>query len=253
MARSASSRLARARARTTPPTSGETIISSPACDSAGGCRRDHRRRGNRLSVGMSKKPWIWPACRSMVSTRSAPARVIRLATSLAEIGVRAAGFAVLPGVAEIGHHRRDPPGRRARQRVDADQQLHQVVVGRIAGRLDDEDVLAADVLVDDDEDLVVGEAADLRAWSAARRDRRRSPRRAAGWSCRPAASSCRARPGLQSQFVIARSRRASNDARLSTGFGDVAIQRHRAPCVPWIASPQPVRKDGRLSTPYGSQ
>ena len=32
--------------------------------------------------------WIWLACRSMVSTRSAPAVVIRLATSLAEMGSR---------------------------------------------------------------------------------------------------------------------------------------------------------------------
>ena len=118
---------------------------------------------NRLSVGMSKKPWIWPACRSMVSTRSAPARVIRLATSLAEIGVRGPGFAILPGVAEIGHHRRDALRRGAPQRVDHDQQLHQVVVGRIGGRLDDEGVLAAHVLEDFDEDLVVGEAADLAA------------------------------------------------------------------------------------------
>ena len=47
---------------------------------------------NRLSVGMSKKPWICPACRSSVSTRSAPARVMRLATSLAEIGVRGPGL-----------------------------------------------------------------------------------------------------------------------------------------------------------------
>ena len=47
---------------------------------------------NRLSVGMSKNPWIWPACRSTVSTRSAPARVMRVATSLAEIGERDADF-----------------------------------------------------------------------------------------------------------------------------------------------------------------
>ncbi len=46
----------------------------------------------RLSTGMSKKPWIWPACRSIVSIRSAPATVIRLATSLAEIGVRGPGL-----------------------------------------------------------------------------------------------------------------------------------------------------------------
>ena len=43
---------------------------------------------SRLSTGMSKKPWIWLACRSMVSTRSAPASAIRLATSLAEMGSR---------------------------------------------------------------------------------------------------------------------------------------------------------------------
>src|SRR4029453_619325 len=93
---------------------------------------------SRLSVGMSKKPWIWPECRSIVSTRSAPARVIRLATSLAEIGVAPAGLPVLPCVAEIGHHRGDPPRRRALQRVDADQELHQVVVRRVGGRLQDE-------------------------------------------------------------------------------------------------------------------
>src|SRR5262249_19263856 len=43
----------------------------------------------------------------------------------------AAGLAVLTGIAEVGHHRGDPPGRRALERIDADQQLHQVVVGRI--------------------------------------------------------------------------------------------------------------------------
>ena len=91
MARSASSRFATARARTTPPTSGETMVrllvwplprkrSLRSLVSTGAA--------NRLSVGMSKKPWICPAWRSRVSTRSAPATVMRLATSLAEIGVR---------------------------------------------------------------------------------------------------------------------------------------------------------------------
>ena len=41
------------------------------------------------------------------------------------------------------------------------QQLHQVLVRRRAGRLDDEDVARADVLLDLDVDLAVGEAADL--------------------------------------------------------------------------------------------
>ena len=56
------------------------------------------------------------------------------------------GFPVLPGIAEIGHDRGDPSRRRALQRVDHDQQLHQIVVGRKGGRLDDEGVAAAHVL-----------------------------------------------------------------------------------------------------------
>ena len=65
---------------------------------------------------------------------------------------------VLPGIAEIGNHRRDPLGRGAAAGVDPDEQLHQVVVGRETGRLDDEQVLAAHVLVDLDENLLVGES-----------------------------------------------------------------------------------------------
>ena len=107
---------------------------------------------------MSKKPWIWPACRSSVSTRSAPARGDQVGDQLGRDRRAGPGFAVLPGVAEIGDHRGDAPRRGAAQRVDDDQQLHQVVVGRKGRRLDDEDVLAADVLLDLDEDLHVGEA-----------------------------------------------------------------------------------------------
>ena len=47
----------------------------------------------------------------------------------------------------------------AAERVDADQQLHQIVVCRVAGRLDHEHILAADVLVDLDEDFLIGETA----------------------------------------------------------------------------------------------
>ena len=41
-----------------------------------------------LSTGMSKKPWIWSACRSIVSTRSTPTVSSMLATTLALIGTR---------------------------------------------------------------------------------------------------------------------------------------------------------------------
>ena len=71
-------------------------------------------------------------------------------------------FAVLPGIAEIGDHRGDAPRRRAAQRVDNDQQFHQMVVGGIRGRLDDEDVGAADVFLNLDEHFHIGEAAHHR-------------------------------------------------------------------------------------------
>ena len=95
-----------------------------------------------------------------------------------------AGFAVLPGIAEIGDHRGDAPPRRAPQRVDDDQQLHQVVVGRERGRLDHEHVRAAHVLLDLDENLHVREAPDHRLGQRGLRDSRRSPRRGRDWSCR---------------------------------------------------------------------
>src|SRR5216683_581113 len=141
MASGALMRLARPRARPTPPTSGETTITLPIS------KRSLMSRtiigaAYKLSVGMSKKPWICPACRSSVITRSAPARVIRLDTSLAE----------------IGDDRGDAPPRRAAQRVDDDEQFHQVVVGRIRRRLDDEHVGAAHVFLNLDEDFHVGEA-----------------------------------------------------------------------------------------------
>jgi hypothetical protein len=72
-------------------------------------------------------------------------------------------FAILTGVAEIGDDRRDAMRRSAPQRVDHDQQLHQIVVGRVGRRLDDEGVAAAHVLEDLDEDLEIGEAAHVAA------------------------------------------------------------------------------------------
>ena len=71
------------------------------------------------------------------------------------------GLPVLPGIAEIGDHRRDAAGRSAAQRIGDDQKLHQVIVRGERGRLDDEDILAAHILLDLDEDLHVREAPDL--------------------------------------------------------------------------------------------
>ena len=199
------SRLASPRARTTPPTSGETTISSRLPKRAW-MSVAITGEANRLSVGMSKKPWICPAWRSIDRTRFAPAVVIRLATSLAEIGVRGPRFPVLPRIAEIGKDGGDPFGRRAPQRVDADQELHQIVVRRIAGRLDHEHVLAADVLVDLDEHFFVGEAAHARVGQRRLRDSRRSIGPAAGCCSRRAISCARCplrRLGFSERVAVA--------------------------------------------------
>ena len=67
-------------------------------------------------------------------------------------------LAILTGIPVVGHHRRDSRRRRTPRRIDQEQQLHHVVRGWIR-RLHDEDIRAADVLVDAHEDLAVGEPA----------------------------------------------------------------------------------------------
>ena len=64
-------------------------------------------------------------------------------------------LAVLPRVAVVRHHRRDARRRRALERVGHDAQLDEVLVHRRRRRLNDEDVGAADVLVDLEPDLGV--------------------------------------------------------------------------------------------------
>ena len=90
-------------------------------------------------------------------TRSAPAAVMRLATSLAVIGRAALGFAVLPRVAKIRNHRRNAIGRRPLQAVDPDQQFHQIFIHWRGGGLHDVAIAAADVFVEFDDQFAVGE------------------------------------------------------------------------------------------------
>ena len=97
---------------------------------------------------------------------------------------RRARPAVLPGVAEVRDHGGDPAGRGALERVDHDAELHQVLVGRRAGRLHHEDVAGAHVLLDLDVDLAVGEAADLGLAQARCSGAWRSPAPAQGSRCR---------------------------------------------------------------------
>ncbi len=66
-------------------------------------------------------------------------------------------FAILPGVAEVRHDGRDSLGAGPLATVDHDEQFHQVIVARRAGRLNEEHVAAADVLFDLAGVLAVGE------------------------------------------------------------------------------------------------
>ena len=80
------------RASLPPPASGETTVTW--CCASRSCEITLARSGTavRWSTGKSKNPWIWPVCRSMVTTRSAPATVSMSATSRAVMGSRPSAF-----------------------------------------------------------------------------------------------------------------------------------------------------------------
>ena len=76
-------------------------------------------------------------------------------------GVAALGLAVLPGIAEVGDDRRHAARGGALAGIDHDEQLHEAVIDRLAGGVDEEHVAAADGLVQRDGRLAVGERLDL--------------------------------------------------------------------------------------------
>ena len=65
--------------------------------------------------------------------------------------------AILTGIAEIGDDGGDHIGRGPLERVGHDQKLHQIVIGRIGGGLEDEHVFRAHILVDLDKYLTIVE------------------------------------------------------------------------------------------------
>ena len=73
----------------------------------------------------------------------------------------AIGFAVLAGITEIGDDSGDPAGGGATQGVGHDQQLHDVVVGGVAGGLHDKDVFAAHVFLDFHGHFTITESAHI--------------------------------------------------------------------------------------------
>jgi hypothetical protein len=92
---------------------------------------------------------------------------VRHAHSLQQVGNHFGGdghaggarAAVLAGVAEIRDDGADTLGRGALERVDHDQQFHQVVVGGGAGGLHDKHVTGAYVLIDLNGNFAIREAA----------------------------------------------------------------------------------------------
>ena len=80
-----------ALALTTPPISGETAVKL-STEYFLPMSFEKTGPANKLSVGISKNPCICSACKSIVKTLSAPAVVIKLATSFADIGVLGPGF-----------------------------------------------------------------------------------------------------------------------------------------------------------------
>ena len=69
-------------------------------------------------------------------------------------------FAILPGIAIKRQHRGDARCAGPPQRINHDEHLHQMMVRWRAGGLNQEDVFAADVLLDFDERFAVGERLD---------------------------------------------------------------------------------------------
>ena len=70
-------------------------------------------------------------------------------------------LAILTGVAEKRHDRSDALGAGAARGVNHDQQFHDVVIGRRATRLDNENILTADVFIDFHRGFAVGKSGDL--------------------------------------------------------------------------------------------
>ena len=69
--------------------------------------------------------------------------------------------AILAGVTEVGHHGGDPACRGTTQGVGHHQQLHDVVVGGVAGGLHDKDVFAAHVFLDFHGHFTIAEGAHI--------------------------------------------------------------------------------------------
>ncbi len=149
-----------ARARSTPPASGETRTGIPEVllrqivDDDGG-------RGEEVVDRHVEEALDLPGVKIHREHPVAARGGDEVRHELGRDGHASHHLAVLAAVAVVREDRGDAPGRRALERVHHHQELHQVVVDGRARRLDHEHVLAADVLVDLDVHLAVREARDV--------------------------------------------------------------------------------------------
>ena len=114
------------------------------------------------STGMLKKPWIWPWWRSIVEDPVGAGDRDHVGDQAGRDRDPRLVLLVRSAVGVERDDRGDPPGARPLERVDHDQELHDRLVDRVGRRLDEEDVLLADVVEDLDEDVLVRELEDLR-------------------------------------------------------------------------------------------
>ena len=127
-ASSASSRLAYARARSAPPASGDTIVRFGRFSRAQ-VLDDHRRRKQVVHRDVEKPLNL----RLVQIHRQHPVRPGGAEQVRDELrGDRHARLVlpVLPRVTVIRNHRRDPRRRRAPERIDHHQHLHEMLVDR---------------------------------------------------------------------------------------------------------------------------
>ena len=143
---------------------------------------------------------------------------------------------VRPAVGVERDDRRDPTRRRPLEGVDHDQQLHDRLIDRVGRRLDDEDVLLADVVQDLDEDVLVRELEHLGLARLRCRDSARSCAPVPGSRCRG-----RSRTGPRTRVppLVRRSPRSSSP----TAGGSVPPG-PPAPGVVIVAHGVPLRKSG---------
>ena len=159
MANGTSSFLAKKRARSTPPASGETTVRSGSSKLP---EVAHQHRAGEQVVHRDIEKSL--NLRRVQIDQQRPVRAGRAQQVRHQLGRNRDArpvFAVLPCVAVVRHHHRNASGRCALQRVDHDQQLHQMLVHGVACGLYQKHIHAANILQQLKVHLAIGEALQL--------------------------------------------------------------------------------------------